>query len=41
MRRAAPLRKTDDAVALDTTGLAIEVVVEQVLALWAETKRLL
>ncbi len=40
VRATAPLRKSDDALALDTTGLAIEVVAEQVLALWAETKRL-
>jgi cytidylate kinase len=29
----APLRPADDAVRIDTTGLGIETVVEQVLAL--------
>ena len=32
-RTVAPLRPADDAVRIDTTGLAIETVVEQVLAL--------
>jgi cytidylate kinase len=32
-RAVAPLRPADDAVHIDTTGLAIEAVVERVLAL--------
>jgi len=37
-RAVAPLRPADDAVLLDTTGMSIDAVVEQVLALVAEQR---
>ncbi len=38
-RAAAPLHRSDDASILDTTGLPIETVVEQVVARYAAAKR--
>ncbi len=37
-RRVAPLRKADDAVEVDTTGLSISEVVERVLAIACKTR---